>query len=69
MAERVEIEVEITASGEVHLTVKGAKGKSCVDLARPLEEALGEVAERKLTAEYYKSEGVAARREVKGPRK
>ena len=64
-AKRVEIEVEITASGEVHFTVKGAQGKSCVDLTKPLEEALGDVAERKFTAEFYEVEKVAALREVK----
>ncbi len=58
MANKVEIEVEITASGEVTFNVKGAKGKSCVDLTKALEEAVGEVAERKLTSEFYLKEQV-----------
>lgn len=65
MAKMVEIEVEVTASGEVHLQVKGTKGKTCLDLAKPLEEALGVVEERKLTSEYYESEKAAVAKKTR----
>ena len=58
MAQKVELEVEISRTGEVQLKVRGLKGKACVDLARPIEEAVGEVLDRKLSAEYYEAEKV-----------
>ena len=49
-----ELEVLIDAEGNVSVAVRGLKGKSCVDLTRPLEDALGaEIASRSYTAEYY----------------
>lgn len=51
-----EIEIIVTPDGEVRVTVKGVKGKSCVDFTKWLEEGLGDVAERKLTSEFYERE-------------
>ena len=51
-----EIQVEILPNGEVKISVKGAKGSQCLEMTRFLEEALGEVAERELTTEYYETE-------------
>ena len=59
MAQRVEVEVEIAADGEVSLKVRGVKGKGCVEVAKALAEALGEVSERSLTSEYYETAQVA----------
>lgn len=42
-AQRQEIEVTISPSGEVSLRPRGAKGSDCVELTRALEEAVGEV--------------------------
>mgnify|MGYP001590214294 CR=1 FL=1 len=47
------IDVFIHPDGSVELQVKGVKGKKCLDLTKDLEQALGEVKERKLTSEYY----------------
>lgn len=58
MAERHEIEIEITPEGEVKLTVKGVSGQSCVDLTKGIEEALGIVVDRQKTSEYYQDEAV-----------
>jgi hypothetical protein len=55
MATKVEIEIEITTTGEVHMEVKGVKGKGCLDLTKPLEAALGKVEARKLKSEYYET--------------
>ena len=55
MATKVEIEVEIGTAGEVTLEVKGLKGDGCVDLAKMFEEVVGEVTERKRTAEFYQA--------------
>ena len=51
-----EIEITIDKNGEVTLSVKGAKGKTCLDLTKFLEDGLGEVHERKHTAEFYEKE-------------
>jgi hypothetical protein len=59
VAQRVEVEVEIAADGQVSLKVRGVKGKGCVDLAKALEAALGETEERSLTPEYYEAAQVA----------
>ena len=47
-----EIEVFIDAEGQVEVKVRGVKGTSCLDVTRPLEEALGgEVELREMTPE------------------
>lgn len=49
-----EIEVTIGPDGRVSLMVRGLKGKGCLELTKPLEEALGaEIEERTYTSEYY----------------
>jgi hypothetical protein len=56
MAQKVEIEVEISKTGEVHMTFKGTRGKACLDLAKGFEKALGEIVEKKLSPAYYETE-------------
>lgn len=56
MARKVEIEITIGADGEVSLEVEGVKGRRCLDLARPFEEALGEVSERTHKPAFYQTE-------------
>lgn len=58
MAERQEIDIEITPDGEVKLTVKGVSGAACLELTRGIEEALGLVVSREKTSEYYQNEAV-----------
>jgi hypothetical protein len=57
MPNRQEIEISISATGEVQLKVLGAPGSACLDLTKDLEAALGVVIAREKTSEYY-SEGV-----------
>lgn len=52
-AAKQEIEVTISADGQVSLRPTGAKGADCVELTRALEDAVGEVTRREYTAEYY----------------
>ncbi len=52
-----ELEITITPQGDVRIEVIGVKGKSCVDLTKPLEDALGsEVESRTYTSTYYEYE-------------
>ena len=49
-----EMEITIDADGNVSMQVRGVTGKSCLELTKPLEEALGaEVENRTMTSEYY----------------
>jgi len=49
----IEFEITIDNEGNISYKVKGAKGKSCTDESKFLDDALGEVTERKFTREYY----------------
>ncbi|BDG09442.1 DUF2997 domain-containing protein [Anaeromyxobacter paludicola] len=53
MATKVEIEVEIDPQGNVKLTTRGLKGQSCLKQTEQLEKALGKVAAREKTREFY----------------
>jgi len=49
-----EIEVFIEKDGRVLIQVRGAKGLTCLDLTRELEEALGgQIEAREMTPEAY----------------
>lgn len=51
-----EIEIVITKDGEVKVSVKGVKGKACLEYAKWLTEVIGQVKDQKLTSEYYEPE-------------
>ncbi len=56
MAVKRELEIEITADGEVKIKVKGAPGGECLELTRALEESLGVVVDRQMSSEFYQAE-------------
>ncbi|MCK6572120.1 DUF2997 domain-containing protein [Myxococcota bacterium] len=56
MAVKRELQIEITADGEVKITVKGAPGGECLELTKALEESLGVVTDRQMTSEFYQQE-------------
>ncbi|MDF2568818.1 MAG: hypothetical protein K0R55_422 [Sporomusa sp.] len=51
--DKEELEITIDANGNVSIKVAGAKGGKCLDITKPIEEALGEVKVRDMTPEYY----------------
>ena len=51
-----EIEIEINPHGQVHVHVKGAKGKKCLDYVEIFRELLGNVKSQEITPEYYEAE-------------
>ncbi|HZZ85595.1 MAG TPA: DUF2997 domain-containing protein [Anaeromyxobacteraceae bacterium] len=53
MASKVEIEVAIDPQGNVKLVTHGLKGQSCMKETEQLEKALGRVAAREKTREFY----------------
>jgi len=46
-----EIEVTIDENGQVQIHVRGIKGDACLDITRPLEQALGGQLTREMTPE------------------
>ena len=53
-----EIEVLIDSAGQVEVKVHGVKGTGCLDITRPLEEALGgDVQSREMTPEAQETLG------------
>ena len=51
-----EITVTISPDGNVKVSVKGVKGKSCKALTKGLEAALGDVEHSQVTREIYETE-------------
>lgn len=54
MAKKEELVIRIGKDGNVNMEYKGATGKKCVDATEEIEVALGKVAKREKTADYYK---------------
>lgn len=55
MAER-EFNITIEPDGTVSVEVKGYKGKSCLEVAKMFEAAVGVLQERRETSEFYEPE-------------
>jgi hypothetical protein len=51
--EHHELVIDIAPDGTVKLEVVGAKGSSCMDLTKDIENELGVVLAREKKAEYY----------------
>lgn len=50
-----ELNITITAAGEVTVDVQGMNGTNCLELTRALEARLGVVLERQLKPEFYQT--------------
>lgn len=59
--DKEELEITIDASGNVSIKVVGAKGGKCLDITKPIEDALGEVKVRDMTPEYYEQPADSAK--------
>jgi hypothetical protein len=55
MPER-EFEITINPDGTVEVHVKGYKGKRCLEVARMLEQIVGEMKAQRETSEFYEPE-------------
>lgn len=51
--EKEELEITIDATGQVNIKVVGAKGGKCLEITKPIEEALGQVKVREMSPEFY----------------
>jgi hypothetical protein len=52
------VEIIVTKEGQTSVQTKGFSGDSCREASQFIEQALGKVAEDKLTAEFYQTESV-----------
>jgi hypothetical protein len=68
MATKHELEITISADGDVSIGVSGAKGKKCLDLTKELEEAIGSVTGRETKSSYYETEETQQVRTSEGSR-
>ena len=48
-----ELDIVIDEHGNISVQVNGVSGAECVELTKDLEDALGQVTERRKTAAYY----------------
>ncbi len=48
-----ELKIEISKDGKVILQTSGAKGKTCLDYAKLLEQIVGLIQKQELTTEFY----------------
>lgn len=55
MSGKQELEITISNDGEVSINVHGAKGSSCLDLTKEIEESIGVVTEREKKSSFYES--------------
>ena len=56
MSKKEELEISISNTGEVTINVIGAKGKSCIDMTKDLEESLGIIKSFEKKSEFYQHE-------------
>ncbi len=56
MARKEELEISISNTGEVTINVIGAKGSSCVDMTKDLEESLGIMKYFERKSEFYQQD-------------
>ncbi|MDR1932043.1 MAG: DUF2997 domain-containing protein [Spirochaetales bacterium] len=56
MARKTELTIHISRNGAVQLELDGARGPSCLDITRDLEESLGLVTERQKKAAFFEAD-------------
>jgi hypothetical protein len=55
---RQTIEITVTPDGKTTIQTRGFVGSSCQDASRFIEQALGQRADEKLSAEFYQTQPV-----------
>jgi hypothetical protein len=60
------IELTVDTDGSIKIDVNGVRGKSCLELTKQVEEALGQVTSRKNKAEYSQTSSTSQHLKVTG---
>lgn len=59
------VRIRIGLDGRTQFTVEGGQGADCIDFTRALEQAVGNVEKRELTADYHEAATAQVRDELK----
>jgi len=59
------VRIRIGLDGRTQFKVEGGQGADCIDFTRALEQAVGNVENRELTADYHEAAIEQARDELK----
>ncbi len=58
------VRIRIGLDGRTQFKVEGGQGADCIDFTRALEQAVGNVEKRELTADYHETETAQVRDEL-----
>ncbi|MDY6969463.1 MAG: DUF2997 domain-containing protein [Spirochaetota bacterium] len=56
MTQRHDLNITITKTGKVEISVEGVKGSKCLQITEDIENELGEVIAREKKSEFYQEE-------------
>lgn len=56
MADRHELNIIISETGDVQIEVSGVKGPQCLKITEDIENALGEIISREKKSEFYRTD-------------
>jgi hypothetical protein len=56
MAEKHDLNITISETGEIEIKVEGINGPKCIELTKDLENELGQIISREKTSSYYKQD-------------
>lgn len=56
MADKHDLNITISETGEIEVKVEGINGPKCIELTKDLENELGEIISKEKTSSYYKQE-------------
>ena len=60
-----QIKAIVEKDGKITLEVQGARGYRCLSVTESLEKELGEVLEREKTGEFYKSDRIHVKNNIR----
>lgn len=56
MADKHDLNITISETGEIEVKVEGINGPKCIELTKELEDQLGDIISKEKTSSYYKQE-------------
>ena len=56
MADKHDLNITISETGEIEIKVEGISGPKCIELTKDLENELGIIISREKTSSYYKQD-------------
>jgi hypothetical protein len=56
MADKHDLNITISETGEIEVKVEGINGPKCIELTKDIENEFGEIISKEKTSSYYKQE-------------